>query len=129
MERQEPALSEENNDKVFEFNVIPVIGSLIAAALIGWAVSSFAAFGHTEVLSGILAAVLCGVILVIRGLVKPSRLGTMMKADCWLFLVISIVASVALALWCPVPKYFFIIDGLVMVIFLSSIYKLSKTGV
>lgn len=129
MERQEPSLSEEKSDKVFEFNALPIIGSLIAAGLIGWAVSSFAEFSHTEVLSGVLAAILCGAILVVRGSVVKSRLGTMIKADCWLFLVISIVASFALALWCPIPKYFIIIDGLLLLAFLSSVYKLSKTGV
>lgn len=112
-----------DSDPTFIFKPVPIVLSLLAATLIGWAISLLGSETNAT-MSWISCSVISAVTLVAASSSAASRIGVVIKSTAVSFFIIGLVASWILSTVNANFKAVIITDGLIVILLWSIIYSL-----
>lgn len=113
--------------KLLVLKPVPLVLMLVLAGLLGWFFAIMAP-ENMRLTAGLFGGIMAGVILGVAACTTSERVSIMIKTSSSLFLVISLVLSLILALSCETLHYYFIFNGVLLVIYLCTVYGLIKSG-
>ena len=111
-----------------KINVFLGITALVISALLGYLIGVLAVNPQYSMLYGVLSGVIFACTLVPMTALKhpDSRIGTNIRVMSTLFLVIFFIFNICCACFDFSLPIFIIVNGILLMVFLGGIYKLSK---
>lgn len=119
--------SDSKVDSVFDLDIISSILSLTSSAFIGWAISLLAT-DNTKMIAGLAAGLMSAIILTLRANCGNTRAAFVIKILSWTLFIATLLISVALAVWCRHTNVFIIVNGSIILIYISIVCFIARSG-
>lgn len=111
---------------MFQFKLIPIICSLLAAGLCAWGITSLAT-ESMEILIGIGSGAMIALMLGLALCCSGDRQVIMIKTASGCFAIVAIILNVILAWVCTTPKPYIIVTCIYLILWILTIYGLYKS--